>query len=119
MSRILVAEDESAIAKVMSAKFRKSGFDVAIVPDGKECITIVEKDPAFDIVLLDIIMPHMNGFDVLEHFNTIEQKTPPVVVLTNLRQIEDKDRAYKLGAIDFIVKSEVTIVDSTRHSELW
>lgn len=110
-AKVLICEDEIALATVLRNKLDRHGFTVAVASDGVEAVSkIREFSP--DIVLLDLIMPNKNGFQVLE-----EVKADPatanvkIIVFSNLNQEEDRDRARKLGAIDFWVKSDIAIND--------
>jgi len=107
MSRILIADDNKAIAMTLQLKLMQEGFEAKLVSNGKEALDLLEKEK-FDILVLDLIMPEMNGFEVLE---TIKEKQIkiPVIVASDLSQIEDFDRVKQLGAIDFFVKSNMSI----------
>lgn len=108
--RILIAEDEKPIAKAMKLKLESSGFEVDSVFDGLEAIEkISQKGNVYDIMLLDIVMPNKDGFDVLKFMNENKVKLPPVFVLSNLSQEEDVKKAKNLGAKDFIIKSNTPI----------
>jgi CheY-like chemotaxis protein len=109
MFNILVAEDDKFLASAYRVKFTKQGWNVTIVEDGHEVIEFLEKQKS-DLVLLDLIMPNMDGFEVLEQiFKNGQNKKVPVIVASNLGQKEDIDRAMSLGAKDFIVKSESSL----------
>ena len=97
------------MAKALALKFEHNGFSVTNAGDGKEALTILEKE-TFDVILLDLIMPMMDGFKVMEALKERKIKTP-VFILTNLSQDEDKKRLAELGAHDFFVKSDIPIAD--------
>ncbi len=101
--KIIIAEDEKSIAKILAAKLNKSGYDAQAVFNGKELVEKLEQEK-FDLILLDLIMPQMDGFQVLEHMNQKKIKVP-VIVSTNLGQKEDEDQVRKLGAVDYLVKA--------------
>ncbi len=107
--KILIAEDEKSMAKAMGLKFQKSGFDPTLVFDGEEAIAALEKS-SFDLLLLDLIMPKLDGFGVLEKIKEKKIKIK-VIVTSNLSQEEDIKRAKGLGAVDYIVKSNTQIQD--------
>ena len=111
MSRILVAEDDKFLSNAYRVKLDKSGFEVIMAKDGNEAIDHLENsDP--DILLLDLIMPNKDGFEVLEHMNdTGLIDEVPVVITSNLGQKEDIDKAKSLGAKDYIIKSDSSIND--------
>lgn len=111
MKKILVAEDDNFLANAYRVKLTKEGFEVLLVRDGAETIEGL-KTFMPDLVILDLIMPVMDGFLVLEEIRKSEQwKTIPVIVASNLGQKEDTDRAMQLGATDFIVKSDLHLQD--------
>jgi DNA-binding response OmpR family regulator len=107
--KILIAEDEKSMSKAMVLKFTKSGFDATPVYDGEEAVVALEKSN-FDVLLLDLIMPKLDGFGVLEKIKEKKFKVK-VIVTSNLSQEEDIKRAKDLGAIDYIVKSDTQIQD--------
>ncbi|MCA9386792.1 response regulator [Candidatus Dojkabacteria bacterium] len=106
-TKILIAEDEKAIISVLSIKLESSGFDVDKAANGQEALELLQKNK-YDLVLLDLIMPIVNGFEVLEFVkqNSIEAK---IIVTSNLGQDEDVKKAKALGAIDYFVKSDMTL----------
>ncbi len=104
MKKILVAEDDTFLSKVFEAKLTKEGYEVMVVSDGTLVLeNLVSFSP--DFILLDIMMPKMNGFEVLEELQR-RGVTTPIVVTSNLGQIEDRQKAIALGAKDFLVKSD-------------
>lgn len=106
MSKILVAEDDKFLMKVYQAKLTKEGFDVKIAGDGEEVGKLLQTFIP-DIILLDLMMPKMDGFAVLSQLKSRDQyKNIPVIVMSNLSQAEDKKKALSMGAIDYIVKSD-------------
>ncbi len=113
---ILIVEDEHAIAKALQLKLQHSGFDVQVVSNGKEALALCEKKKArrFDLILLDLIMPIMNGFDFLAALKS-KGVDIPVIVSSNLSQDEDIKRAKALGADDYYVKSEIPISGVVEH----
>lgn len=102
--KILVVEDERPLAHALELKFGHDGYDVTIATDGEEALKIAN-GTKFDAILLDLIMPNMDGFTFLE---SLKKKTP-VIILSNLGQDEDKERAKTLGAKDYFVKSNTPI----------
>lgn len=105
---ILLVEDDVFMLEILSEKLSKSGFDVNIAKDGEECIKVLESLKP-DIILLDILMPKMDGIEVLRKVKVSpELSSIPVLVLSNLGQKEEVDRALGLGAKDYIVKSNFT-----------
>jgi DNA-binding response OmpR family regulator len=107
--RILIAEDERSIAKALKLKLGLSGFEVELAINGEEALTLM-KAQKFDLLLLDIMMPKMDGFSVMEAMKKAKNKTP-VIILSNLSQEDDADRAKSLGAVDFFIKSNTPLND--------
>ncbi|MDD5025912.1 MAG: response regulator [Candidatus Peribacteraceae bacterium] len=108
---ILIAEDEEFIANLYKLNLERHGVDVDIVADGAAAIEAVDvRQP--DVLLLDLLMPNKDGYQVLEH---IRQKgyTFPVIILTNLSQDIDRRKCEDLGVKGYLVKSDLTV------EELW
>lgn len=109
--KILVVEDELALSQVLSDRFTQEGFDVQTAADGEEGL---KKATAWkpDLVLLDIVMPKMDGMTMLHALRkTPEGKTMPVILLTNLSDTEDVYEAMANGVYDFLVKSHWDLDD--------
>lgn len=106
MKKILVVEDEKALAEVLQDELTRHDFEVEIAVDGEEAMEkMTESHP--DLVLLDLLLPKKSGFEVLEEMkadNTL--RLIPVVVASNLGQDADIKRAMGLGALDYFVKSQ-------------
>ena len=116
--RILLVEDDDALANVYQMRLQTGGFDVRRVVNGEDALAAaISYKP--DLVLLDVMMPKVSGFDVLDIIrNTPETANLKVIMLTALSQESDKERAESLGADDFMVKSQVVIadvIDRIRH----
>jgi DNA-binding response OmpR family regulator len=109
--RILLVEDDDALASVYETRLQAEAFDVRRVSNGEEALaTALSYKP--DLVLLDVMMPKVSGFDVLDILrNTPETANLKVIMLTALSQDSDKQRAEALGADDYLVKSQVVIAD--------
>jgi DNA-binding response OmpR family regulator len=105
--KILILEDEKPLAHALELKLTHEGFDVVTTDSGEMGISILQKEK-FDLVLSDLIIPGIDGFGVLEIIKT-KKMNVPVIVMTNLNQDEDKQRAIDLGAVDFFVKSNSTL----------
>ncbi len=106
--KILLVEDEQLIREMYTEKFSDAGYQVLEAEDGLSGFELAKKEQP-DVILLDIILPQMDGFTVLEKLKK-EPKTKkiPVFFLTNLKQDEDVEKGKKLGAIDYLVKSSLT-----------
>ncbi len=106
---IMIAEDDAFIGDIYEVKLKDAGYNVILASNGRDAIEKLEDGAKPDILLLDIVMPYMDGFDVLEALgNKKEWKEIPVVLLTNLSQKEDVERGMALGAKDFLIKSHFT-----------
>ncbi|MFZ2192698.1 MAG: response regulator [Candidatus Moraniibacteriota bacterium] len=105
--KILVVEDERAIAKAMELKLNFSGFKASVAYNGLEALEILKKEK-FDLIIVDLIMPKLDGFGTMRAIKELKIKTP-IVVSSNLNQDEDLKKAKELGAVDFFVKSNIPI----------
>lgn len=110
-SRILLVEDDLALAAAYNLRMQAEGFDVRHCPNGEEAIqAALDYQP--DLILLDIMMPKISGFDVLDILrNTPQTAHTKIIILTALSQPSDKQRAKDLGADEFLVKSQAVIAD--------
>lgn len=106
--RILLIEDEEIVKDLLKRKLTQEGYDIYIANDGEEGLRKMrEMEPKPDLVLLDIIMPKMNGFEVLEKINEDEKlKKIPCIIISNSGQPVELDRAKRLGAKDWLIKTE-------------
>ncbi len=116
--KILLVEDDASLAAVYRARLELEGFDIKEVHNGEDALSAaVSYRP--DLILLDVMMPKISGFDVLDILrNTPDTTNVRVIMLTALSQPKDKERAEKLGADDYLVKSQVVIgdvVERVRH----
>lgn len=103
--KILLIEDDSFLASMYVTKLNLEGFEVQVAGDGEKGLEMVQNEqPA--LILLDIILPKMSGFDVLKDLKMDKQtKDIPVILLTNLGQREDVQKGIKLGAKDYLIKA--------------
>lgn len=109
--KVLIAEDEETLSHMYQVKFEKDGFIVEMAPDGQEALKKA-KEFKPDIILLDIIMPQLDGFSVLEQLRKDKNFAEvPIIMLTNLGQSEDVEKGKKLGADDYLVKANCTPMD--------
>lgn len=106
---ILIAEDDSFLIKAMTDKLEREKFNVIKASDGQEAIKQIKtKKP--DLLLLDLIMPVMDGFETLKEIKKLKMKKKPIIiVLSNLGQDSDIEEATKLGAYDYLIKSNFSI----------
>ncbi len=105
--RILVVEDEASIARALSDQLERSGFFCETAMNGKEAMEAM-KEGEFDLVLLDLLMPRMDGYEVLKAMHE-KGITTPVIVASNLGGEDDKNVAGELGAKDYIIKANSSL----------
>jgi len=114
--KVLVAEDEKPIAKAFQLKLESVGFEVVAVFDGNEALKALRAG-AFDLILLDLVMPNKNGIDVLTEMQRLKIITP-VIIATNLSQAEDLEKAKQFKNVKgYFVKSEVPIAKIVEHAK--
>src|SRR3989344_6007517 len=111
--KILIVEDEKPVAKALRLKLNQAGFETQEAGNGEEALAAIAKEK-FDLILLDLVMPKMDGFAVLSTLKERNNQTP-VVVTSNLSQEEDTRRAKEAGAKEFFVKSDVPIIEIVEH----
>lgn len=108
---ILLVEDDQILVKMYTRKFEKEGFKVLSAFDGQEGLTALQSaTPKPNIILLDVMLPKLNGFQLLEKIKQDPSvKEIPIILLTNLGGAqEDRERGKALGAVDYLVKSDMT-----------
>lgn len=106
---ILLIEDDSFISGMYQTKLSNLGFQVEIIEDGEAGSARLKQDPLPDLVLLDIVLPKIDGFEILEAIRQSDRtKDLPVILLTNLGQKPDVERGMQLGANDYIIKAHYT-----------
>jgi len=111
MKKVLFIEDEPSLQKALSLSLKAQGFDVLSAFDGESGLSMV-KESKPDLVLLDLILPKMDGFTVLEELKKMpETKDMPVIVLTNLDDTEDVQRVLDLGATNYLIKASYNTED--------
>ena len=109
--KILLVEDDTALAAVYRSRLELEGFEINEVNNGEDALSAAMSYKP-DLILLDAMMPKISGFDVLDILrNTPETTTIRVIMLTALSQPKDKERAEQLGVDDYLVKSQVVIGD--------
>lgn len=109
--KVLLVEDDDALAQVYTTRLQAEGFNIRRVPNGEEALAAA-LDFRPDIILLDVMMPKVSGFDVLDILrNTPETANLKIIMLTALSQDSDRQRAEELGVDDYLVKSQVVIAD--------
>ncbi len=102
---VLLIEDDTFLANIYKTKFEMEKFKVSVVGNGEEGLEVVKKKKP-DVVLLDILLPKMDGFAVLEELKKDDNlKHIPVVLLTNLGQKDDVEKGLAMGAADYLIKA--------------
>lgn len=108
---ILVAEDEQDFVKVYQLKLSQEGFNIIVAHNGEEAVNLAKANKP-DLILLDLIMPVKDGFQVLKELKSDEKlKHIKVVVFSNLGQEDDEVKAKALGASDYFIKSNISIYE--------
>ncbi len=106
--KILIIEDDQVILDMYSVKFKESNYNVFTASLGLDGLKIAKKEKP-EIILLDVMMPQMDGYTVLRKLKEDKStKNIPVILLTNLAQSEDREKGKKLGALDYLVKANFT-----------
>lgn len=107
-TKVLIVDDDEFLLEMYALKFKESGFEVDIAANGKKALAKIQEFKP-DVVLLDVVMPAMDGFEVLQEIRS--KKLAPdarILMLTNLGQKEDTERGLALGADDYVVKAHFT-----------
>lgn len=111
MTKIMLVEDDSNLREIYEARLLAEGYEIVSANDGEEALALAVKEHP-DLIISDIMMPKISGFDMLDILrSTAETKDTKVIMMTALSQTEDKERANKLGADRYLVKSQVTLED--------
>lgn len=114
-NKILLVEDEPLLGNLLKQRLDKEGFEVVLAHDGEEALArLREAKP--DLILLDIILPKISGFELLETLQADPQfEKAPVIIISNLGQESDVARGQSLGAIQYFVKAKVSIEELVEH----
>ncbi len=107
IKKILIMEDEKPMARALELKLNHSGFLATSVNDGQAGLDLLAKEK-FDLILMDLMMPKLDGFAVLKALQASGNKIP-ILVLSNLSQEEDDTKVKALGAKDFFIKSNTSL----------
>jgi len=119
MKNILIIEDDKFLRKLISQKLIKEGFKVSEAVNGEEGIKKIKQEKP-DLVLLGLVLPGIDGFEVLSKIRedlSLSSAPPPIIILSNLGQKEDVEKGMKLGATDYLIKAHFTpgeIVEKVR-----
>jgi len=117
MKNILFIEDESALQRTIGDILKSKGYKVIKALDGESGLRSAKEEKP-DLILLDLILPKMDGFEVLRGLKVSEEtKNIPVIILTNLEETEDIQKALELGATTYLVKSSYTLEELVKKIE--
>jgi two-component system alkaline phosphatase synthesis response regulator PhoP len=119
MTKVLIVEDEEIIQKALKMQLDSDGYETLTAPNGEVCLEVLKRF-APDIVLMDLVMPVMDGFEAIRQIREMENfKNLPIIVLSNLSQEEEIQEAKELGIKDFFIKADNDLSDiSKRIKEL-
>lgn len=107
--KILIVEDDSFLQSLAASKLAKEGYEVATASNGEDAIHKLDAE-VFDFILLDLVLPGVDGFGILEHVRAnAKSKNVPVIIFSNLAEDKDIKRAKELGANEFMIKSNFTL----------
>ena len=108
MKNILLVEDDPFLSDIYTTKLKEEGFSVDTAMDGEECLRKVEKNMP-DLLILDLVLPQMDGWEVLSSIRRQEKfKDLKVIILSNLGQKDEVEKGLKLGAIKYFIKAHYT-----------
>lgn len=111
MTKVLLVEDDVALREIYSARFAAENFEIVAAGDGEEALSQAVKQRP-DIIILDIMMPKISGFDILDILrSTPETKNTKIIIMSALSQEGDIERGKSLGADAYLVKSQTTLTD--------
>jgi len=107
--KILIIEDDKFLAKMLIRTLESHGYEIVVASNGKEGLMKASQGDA-DLILLDIMLPDIDGFDLLETIKKDDKaKKTPVIIMSNLGQPEDIQQGRSLGAVDYLVKSDLSL----------
>src|SRR5438128_7862655 len=111
MAKIMLVEDDNNLREIYEARLLAEGYEIVSAKDGEEALALAVKAKP-DLIILDVMMPKISGFDVLDILrSTPETKDTKIIMMTALSQDSDKARGETLGANKFLIKSQVTLED--------
>ena len=108
--KILLVEDDKNIREMYQMKLEMEGYEVITADDGKDALELIKKEK-LDLVLLDILLPKKDGFEVLEEVRQSKDekiKNIPIIIVSNLSHFDDQQEAKKFAVFDYLVKAKVT-----------
>jgi len=107
--KILVLEDEAALSKALCIKFQSEGFEAVVARNGEDAIKQIDAKK-FDLALIDLIIPRVDGFEVLRHLRE-KDSTIPIFIVSNISQKEDMDKGFDMGATKYFIKANVSLTE--------
>ena len=107
MKTILLVEDDPFLIDIYTTKFKEAGFEVSVAEDGEEALRKIQEEKP-DLLLLDIVLPCIDGWEILERIKNQNLKGFKIVVLSNLGQKDDIERGMRLGVDKYLVKAHLT-----------
>src|SRR6266566_3543891 len=117
MAKVLLVEDDNNLREIYDARLQAEGYTIVSAMDGEEALVVAKREKP-DLVISDVMMPKISGFEMLDILrNTDGLKDVRVIMLTALGQAEDKTRADALGADRYLVKSQVTLEDIVKAAQ--
>lgn len=111
MPKILLVEDDSFLSSLLKNRLEKKGLEIVLAKDGEEALSLL-KTIKPSLILLDIILPKKNGFEVMEEIRSNQQmelEKTPIIIISNLGQPEDIQKGRGLGAIEYLIKAKISI----------
>jgi CheY-like chemotaxis protein len=114
MPKILLVEDDNNLREIFEMRLQADGYQTVTAGDGEEALVVAMKEKP-DLIIADVMMPRLSGFEMLETMRAApELKDTRVIMMTALGQAEDRARGNKLGVVEYLVKSQVTLEDFVR-----
>jgi CheY-like chemotaxis protein len=114
MGKVLVVEDDNNLREIFEMRLQAEGYDTLSAEDGEKALDIATREKP-DLLIADIMMPKLSGFEMLENLRAVPgDYHPKVIIMTALGQDEDQARGQKLGVVKYLVKSQVTLEDFVR-----
>ena len=116
MKKILLVEDDPFLIDIYTTKFKEVGFSVAVANDGEEGLRKLGDEEKFDLLVLDIVLPQVDGWEILKKIKSNEKlKNLKIVILSNLGQKGEVEKGIKLGATKYLIKAHYTPSEVTEE----
>jgi DNA-binding response OmpR family regulator len=115
MKIVLIVEDDSFLQGLEAKKLKKEGYEIITASTGEEAMKKIN-EPDISVILLDLILPNFDGFEILKKIRETDSlKKTPVIVFSNLSEDKDMKKAEELGATDYMIKSNFTLDELLTH----